>query len=293
MTAAARVPLRFQVGARTLAAIPRRLVRVALSLDQALVGVPPVLPPVGDADGHLVTSLPEALLGAVAAGGALRQVRQRYTRYWVDLAAGREAWLATLSGSARNTLKRKTKRLMAMATIEAAATPDAVARLLPAMRAVAATTYQARLLGQALPPEAELMRLAAADRLRAWLLAVEGRPAAFLLGVGDGATLRYDHVGHDPRFADLSPGSVLMGQALEALMAEGRFARFDFTEGEGQHKRQLATGGVACADLLLLRPTLANRGALAALAAFDAGTAWGKRAATHPALAALAKRVRR
>ena len=39
-------------------------------------------------------------------------------------------------------------------------------------------------------------------------------------------------------------------------MAEGASAWFDFTEGEGQHKRQFATGGVDCVDLLLLRPRL-------------------------------------
>ena len=55
------VALRFQVGARTLASVPRRLHRVALSLDDVLAGALPPLPPLGERDGHLVTSLPAAL----------------------------------------------------------------------------------------------------------------------------------------------------------------------------------------------------------------------------------------
>ena len=128
--------------------------------------------------------------------------------------------------------------------------------------------------------------------MRAWLLYVGETPAAYLWCGADGATLRYDYVGHDPAFAALSPGSVLMEAALGDLFAD-RFARFDFTEGEGQHKRLLSSGGVACRDLLLLRPGLANRGAVALVGGFDAAMRVAKRAATTPALRALAMRVRR
>jgi len=137
-----------------------------------------------------------------------------------------------------------------------------------------------------------LRALADTDRLRAWLLLIGGVPAAYLCCTAQGSALRYDHVRHDPALNDLSPGTVLQAYAFEDLFGD-RFARFDFTEGEGQHKRQFATGGIACVDLLLLRPTLANRMTLAALAAFDGAMARAKRATRHPRLAALAKLVRR
>ena len=76
-------------------------------------------------------------------------------------------------------------------------------------------------------------------------------------------------------------------------MTEGRFARMDFTSGEGQHKRTFATDGVPCVDLLLLRPTLANRLVLGALDRFDRAMALGKRAAAIPALRPLTQRLRR
>ena len=139
---------------------------------------------------------------------------------------------------------------------------------------------------------ARLQMLAAADGVRGWLLLIGGEPAAYLCCTAQGSALRYDYVGHDPALNDLSPGTVLQAAAMEALFAD-RFARFDFTEGEGQHKRLFSTGGVDCVDVLLLRPTLANRMTLAALTGFDGAMARAKRAARHPALAAMARRVRR
>lgn len=277
---AGAAPLRFQIGARTLWSVPRRLRRVALSLDAVLAARAPALTPLGDAeDGYLVTSLPEAALPALATGGLLAHVRQRYRRYWIDLAAGEAAWRAGLSANARAQIGRKAKRLGAH-EIRRFRTAAEIAAFHPLARAVSARTYQERLMASGLPADpAPLMRLAAADRVRAWLLCVGGAPIAYLCCTAaeehGGGTLRYDHVGHDPARSAHSPGAVLQAAALRDLFAD-RFARFDFTEGEGQHKRQLATQGAACVDLLLLRPTIVNRAALAALRGWDGAVAWGK-----------------
>lgn len=290
--------LKFTIGARTIAEIPRRLVRVALSLDDALDGQMPALPLLAAEDhGYLVTSLPEAL---APAWRGVRFERQRYVRYYVDLAAGQAAWRAGLSGQTRSTLKRKAKKLAAASggalDVRRFRSAAELAAFHPVARELAAKTYQERLMGAGLPGDATFLREAAAragaDAVRAWLLYVGEAPAAYLWCGADGATLRYDYVGHDPAFAALSPGSVLMEAALGDLFAD-RFARFDFTEGEGQHKRGLASDGVACRDLLLLRPGLVNRGAVALVGGFDAAMRVAKRAAAAPALRGLAMRVRR
>jgi CelD/BcsL family acetyltransferase involved in cellulose biosynthesis len=256
----------------------------------------PPLPPV-PGDGYLVTSLPAGRLADVATGERLVAVRQRYTRFYTDLTIGYDRWLATLSASARATLKRKDRRAAAAGLeVRAYRTPADVDVFHPLARGVSAKTYQERRLDAGLPGDAaavaRLRTLAAADRLRAWLLLRDGAPVAYLCCTAEGATLRYDYVGHDPALAALSPGTVLHLAAMRALFAD-RFARFDFTEGEGQHKRAFATAGVACVDLLLLRPTVAHRAMLAALAGFDGAVAAAKRATRHPRLAALVRRIRR
>lgn len=294
---AASVPLRFRVGARTLASVPRRLVRVALSLDDVLAVGAPVLPRLDDADGYLVTSLPETLAETVAPSGLIGGVRQRYVRYHTDLTIGAEAWLAGLSSGTRATIKRKRKRLVEASggtlDIRRYRGPDEIAAFHPLARAVSATTYQERLLDAGLPEGmAGLVALASANRLRAWLMFVEDRPVAYLCCTAQGTALRYDHVGHDPAFAQLSPGSVLQVEALRDLFAD-RFAAFDFTEGEGQHKRQFATGGTACVDLLLLRPTLVNRALLGALTGFDRLVDAAKLVADRPLLRKFVQRLKR
>ncbi|OWK30851.1 GNAT family N-acetyltransferase [Sphingomonas mucosissima] len=290
--------LRLQIGARTIATIPRQLLRVGMSLDAALGGDMPDLPPLGAADhGYLVTSVPDGL--AITWPG-LAFERQRYTRYYVDLAGGEAAWRAGLSGQTRSTMKRKAKKLASVGggllDVRRFRTAEELARFHPIARALAEKTYQERLMGAGLPGDAaalqKMLALAEADRVRAWLLYVNDAPAAYLWCSADGETLRYDYVGHDPAVAALSPGGVLMEAALSDLFAD-RFARFDFTEGEGQHKRLMASGGIDCRDLLLLRPTVGNRGAVALVRGFDAAIGLAKKAAAAPALHKLAKRVRR
>jgi CelD/BcsL family acetyltransferase involved in cellulose biosynthesis len=105
--------------------------------------------------------------------------------------------------------------------------------------------------------------------------------------------LVYAHLGYDPEFADLSPGTVLLAEALRALMAERRFRLFDFTEGEGAHKLRFASGTVDCVDLLLLRPTLLNRGAIRLIGGFDGAVAGAKAAASRLRLESLARRLLR
>ncbi|MDP5278812.1 GNAT family N-acetyltransferase [Sphingomonas sp. DG1-23] len=298
------VRLKFEVGARTLFAVHRSLVRVPLTLAEARSGRAPALPPIGrDTDGYLVTSLPEAqLAGLVAGSGAMLPfVRQRYTRYHLDFVGSYDGWFAGLSSNARQGLRRKAKKIAATSggtlDVRRFRTAAELEAFHPVARAISATTYQERLLGSGLPEGADFVRtisaLAEADQVRAWLLYIGGAPAAYLCCPIHGDTVIYAWVGHDPKYNDWSPGAVLQLEAMQDLFGEARFAAFDFTEGEGQHKRQFATGGVACVDVLLLRPTLANRVTMAALAGFDASVARVKRTVNGAGLGGLAKRVRR
>lgn len=293
------IALTFQIGARTIARVPRSLIRVPRHLTDVIDAVPPVLPPM-TGEGYLITSLPELLLPSMTRTGMIAFVRQRYTRFHTDFAIGRAAWSQALSGSARSTLKRKIARVTqasgGVLDIRAYRTPADFAIFHPIARRVSALTYQEKLLGSGLPAGGEslarLTDLAAADGVRGWLLFVAGAPVAYLCCTARDDSLLYTYVGHDPAYGDLSPGTVLLQAAMSAMF-DDRFARFDFTEGEGQHKRLFATRGTPCVDLLLLRPTIANHALVAALAGFDGAVARAKRAAAHPMLARVAKKMRR
>jgi len=304
VTHVAAAALNFRIGARTVLRVRRTLVPVAMSLDAAREGRLPPLPPLPDeAQGYVVTSLPEDRLEAMtdASGGMIGFVRQRYTRYFADLTGSSDGYLASLSSNARQGVKRKAKKVAQASggqlDVRRFSTPAELQAFHGIARGIAVNTYQEKLMGEGLPGTPEFMRTmlakAAADEVRAWLLYIGGRPAAYLYCPAAGETLIYEYVGHDPAFNDLSPGAVLQVEAFRELFEEGKFARFDFTEGEGQHKRQFSTDGVACLDLLLLRPSLANRAATMALGGFNRAVAGGKALADAAGLDGLSKKLRR
>ncbi len=295
-------PLKFQIGARTLFSIRRRLVRVPLELRDVLSGVAPVLPPLPPgADGWSVTSLPEPLLDRVRPDSGFAFVRQRYTRYHTDLTIGFDAWFAGLSGNARSGLKRKAKKLAeaneGTLDVRTYRTAQELAEFHGIARRVAERTYQEKLLGAGIPQDiafrAAMQGKGARGEAFGWLLFVGGTPIAYLYCPMTAGDVRYDYVGHDPAWSEWSPGSVLHMEAFRTLFAEGAALRFDFTEGEGQHKRQFATVGTPCADLLLLRGTPGNRATVKALRAFDAMVERVKQARDWPVVGPLVARVRR
>jgi len=298
------IALPFRVGARTLWQVRRRLQRVPLTLDQALKRDLPALaalPP--DADGYVVQSLPAAELEPLVRlhPRLLPFVRQRYRRFYVSLAGSFETYLAGLSAGSRSTLRRKARRLAERCggalDVRLYRAPAEVEEFYRHARAVSARTYQEKLLDAGLPEGEEALAamrgLAARDALRGWVLFIDGRPASYLHAPAEGAVLVYAHLGYDPDHAALSPGTVLQFEALRQLMEEGRFELFDFTEGEGQHKRQFATGSVECVDLLLLRPSLSNRLAGHALAGFDRLVALATAAVSRLGIESLARSLRR
>lgn len=295
-------PIRFQIGARTLFSVRRRLVRVPMELRDVLAGEVPVLPPLPKgADGWSVTSLPEPLMSAVVAEAAIVFVRQRYTRYHTDLTIGFDAWFAGLSGNARSALKRKRRKLAeaneGTLDVRTYRTAQELADFHGLARRVAERTYQERLLGAGLPRDiafrAAMQGKGARGEAFGWLLFVGGTPIAYLYCPMTGGDVRYDYVGHDPSWGEWSPGSVLHLEAFRTLFAEPAALRFDFTEGEGQHKRQFATGGTACVDLLLLRESRVNRAVVRALQMFDGMVERVKRARDWPLVGSLVTRIRR
>jgi len=198
----------------------------------------------------------EQLPAVTAHDGVLRYVMARYARFHTDLSGSFDEYLARFSSKSRNTLRRKVRRLVehpdgvAMRTY---ATPEEMAEFLARAGAVSALTYQHRLLDAGLPTDAaylsKLQALAANDSVRGYLLVLGEKPIAYLCCPASDDILRYGYLGYDPAHADLSPGTVLQYLAFEALFGEQRFRAFDFTDGQGEHKRFFGTHETQCADI--------------------------------------------
>lgn len=280
------LPLR--LGRRTLWRFERPLLRMRLTLAQGLAGDVPALANLPEAAaGYLVTALPAATVPALCAGHPdLKSfLRQGYRRSFAALDADFDTYLAGFSAKSRSTLRRKARRLTERSggaiDLRTYRTIDGVDEFHRYARAVSARSYQERQLGAGLPDgsaaRAELRHLAAEDAWRGWVLFLGGRPIAYLHAPAEGDTLIYAHLGYDPDFAELSPGTVLQFEAMRQLMTERQFRWFDFTEGDGQHKRLFATDALDCVDLLLLRRTAANLFAGHVLNGVDGAVAVAKR----------------
>ena len=287
------------VGPRTLASIERALVHVPTRLDEAIEGRVPSLPALRrEASGFAVTSLAEARRDMLVASAApmIGFVRRRYTRFHTDLTVGFETWRERMPPRERVRIQRDAGRVAIVSRgavdVRTYARPDELRDFHEVARAVARRNYRAIRLPEDEVARARGVRLAAADNVRAWTIHIAGEPAGYLYCAARGMTLVQEHAGYDPAFDDLDPAGVLTMAALADLFAEGRFRRFDFGEGESAHKRRFATGGVPCVDMLLLRPSLANRLTAAALAMLDRAAMAGRRVARTPSLRTLAKRVR-
>jgi len=284
--------------------VPRKLETVPHSLADLVGGRIGELPPLPEhADGFRILAAPADAVARITAawpdlvpGGV-----QRYRRHYIAMDGGFDAYMAGFSGKTRSTLRRKLRKFaeagggeLDLRDYRGAAEFDAfLAAALPLSR----RTYQGKLLDAGLPEDAKaqaaLREAAADDRLRASILFLDGKPASYLCLPVEGETLVYAWLGYEPELAHLSPGTVLQLAALERLFAEGRFAYFDFTEGEGAHKALFGTASVAAASFFLLRRTAANRLLIGALGAFDGSVATAKRVAERSGALTGARRLLR
>ena len=273
----------FTVGSRRLLSVGRDLASWSFTLEDVLAGkAAPLCPPRPGRDGLRVLSAPSQAIPAITAcfPHHLTGGRQDYRRHYIAMdGLSHEGYLARFSGKTRSTLRRKARKLGEYAVTEHR-TPADIERFLDAALPLSAKTYQSRLLDAGLPADAAarkaMLQAAENNRMRCFLLWVDSEAIAYLSLPVVGRTLVYEHLGYAPEWARMSPGTVLQLEALERLFAERRYAHFDFTEGEGEHKAMFGTDHADCASFVLLDPTLANRALLSARAGFDGAVSGAK-----------------
>ena len=271
-----RVPFKFQFGDLVLGRAVLPLLRRSARLDESplrLGEVPEPPPRLDGADGYVVWSHPISTRLPVLGtrNDAVLYMPRQYERFSIELSGDFDRYMVHFSGKTRSSLRRKLRKFADASggTIDFREyrTPDQIAKFFPLARKVSAKSYQERLLGTGLPADraflASALESAAGNGVRAYLLFLAGEPVSYLYCPVEQGTVQYDRLGYDPQWSSLSPGTVLQLLALQALFSEKRFANFDFTEGEGQHKELFSTQSCLCADVYVLsrrlRPVLLAR----------------------------------
>lgn len=218
-------------------------------------------------DGFLFRSVPiQSQLPRIRIAGAwIRYVPRQYERYFADLSMSWDEYLGSFSSKSRSTLRRKVRKFEketgGAIRWRCYSTSDEMKEFHRLARSISAQSYQERLLDAGLPDEKEfraaMVDAASNGKALGYLIFFHGEPAAYLYCGVENGIVGYNYLGYMPKFADLSPGTVLLYLAMQDLFG-GRAQRvFDFTEGgdAGKHsqKRFFSTGSVRCADVYWLR----------------------------------------
>lgn len=197
---------------------------------------------------------------------AIRYVPEQYPLYYVELTGTFDEYMNRFSGKSRRHQKQAVNKLRDFCggdmRIQEYRQPTEMAQFHALGRAISALTYQERLLRVGLPDTPEflekLIREAAADNVRCFVLFHGERPMAYAYCSGVGRNLTYQVIGYDPEYRNLSPGRVLLYLMLEGFFAENRHDLFDFGAGEAFYKSLFATDSVRCADVYYFRRTIGN-----------------------------------
>jgi len=265
--------LTYRLGDIKLGAWSFRVWRKVYSLNDLMrfSGDPEFPPLERGCDGYLLISLPRACVAGsiILDQGLWRYCLDSYQRCYIDLSIGFDAYRAGFSSKTRSGINRKIKKFAAQAGADhfrCYRTPEGLREFFRHARTVSAASYQERLLHCGLPADetfvANAMAAAARDEMRAFLLFSRGQPVSYLYCPAKDDVLKHAFLGFVPEFAKLSPGTVLQWYALEQLFSERRFGAFDFTEGEGEHKRFFSTHQTPCSVQLWLRRSWRARAAL-------------------------------
>jgi CelD/BcsL family acetyltransferase involved in cellulose biosynthesis len=265
--------LRFALGDLTLwvKRIPVSTREADLWSQPSAKGEPPwpTETPERPARGFLIRSVPVERPPALLASsdGWLRYVRQCVPRYYADVSVPFSSYEAHFSSKTRSTLRRKIRKIAEDSGGEVRwrkfAEPQTMDAFIDEALEISRTTYQHRLYDAALPSDAafreQARSLAAAGRARGYLLDLDGKAVAYLYcPIRDGVAL-YDFLGYIPAYSDRSVGTVLQWMAMQDLCGDPTVTTFDFTEGDGAHKRMFATGSMLVADFLYLKDSMTNR----------------------------------
>lgn len=199
--------------------------------------------------------------------GYLVYTPNQYQRYYINLQQSFDDYAEGFRAKTRSTIRRKVKKFAELsggtADFRVYQAIDEIKEFHASARRVSAVTYQENLLESGLPDNPEyidrLCELAEKGQVRGYILYYEGAPVSYLLFHVVDDILVYKYLGFDPAFRKWSIGTVLHWLALQRIFEEQTFRMLDFTEGEGEQKRQFASGSVNSANVYCLKGTPAVR----------------------------------
>jgi hypothetical protein len=275
-----RYALRYEVGSRALCKLPLRVVQILGSQplipaeeDLHVPLVRGILSAFPDCDGIDMHSVPlDSSWGrTLRQSEPLRRSALVYLpegltdSHFISLPDSFDEYLAKFKSKTRNTLRRNVRRLREHGKTELVRVEheQGVETFLDVAARLSSQSRQCRARGwrfENTPAECQkLLQLARAGVLRSYYLRCGDEVCAYVNGFQYHDIYYYNRIGFDERFAQFSPGTVLLYLLLEDLFQHRRPSCVNLYPGEWSYKEMFATECPPEMRVLLLRRTLAHR----------------------------------
>jgi len=266
--------------------------------------IPPSAMPGEGSQGYSIRNLPITVEQPVLTktGGYLCYIPLQYPHCYIDLDWSFEQYVGKFSSKTRSTIQRKIRKFKEHCGGELKwktySAPGDVADFFRLAREVSKLTYQERLLDVGLPDSVAFAQnsqaLAANGRIRAYILFHGERPVSYLYCPEKDGVLVYAYLGFDPKYQNLSVGTILQWLAIEQIFEERKFRFFDFTEGLSSHKQLFASHQRLCANVFFVRRTPGNTLLIRSHLLMDRFSKWlGETLERHGLKAKVKKLLRR
>ena len=205
----------------------------------------------------------------------------------VDLTDGYDAYCHSMSGNFRRSLKRQAQRIAAagpakVSGIHLNAGVDEIDACLGRLFAITEASY--KLKGQPLALRhrnclTELAeRFAPRGMLCLSILSLDGKDAAFVIGLAERGCFYDVQLAYGEAFADLSPGAYLMQELLQKLAASG--VHTVISHGAHEYKKRWATAFVPNKRMFLFTPGF--RSTASRIIRFSLGPVWRRLGQPEP-----------
>lgn len=172
-----------------------------------------------------------------------------------------EFWANQFKGKTRNTLRRKRKKLGDY-RVDVYSAPEDIDSFLQAATSVSEHTWQSRELGLRVKNSDQERRrfrsLAERREFRGHIMWLEERPVAFVINTSHDGYLHYEETGFLPELSHLSPGTVLVSELIDEVIASGEYHTIDFGLGHADYKQLFSNEQTESSDIWLLRNSPVN-----------------------------------
>jgi hypothetical protein len=135
-------------------------------------------------------------------------------------------------------------------------TPEGVQEFLNKANAICAKSWQGLTLGKRIGNDpktcAYWTEIAKLGAMRSYTLEIDGVPIAFQRSMQWNGTLVLDQTGYDPAYHPHSPGTMMMHQIIDDLIADNTPRRVDFGQGDFPYKRYFGTTLIEAVPVIIV-----------------------------------------